>query len=65
MAGRTRLVLLDAGAVFAALINRPDGPEIHDEESETLTFGARSGRDRTGREVEGLGRQAAFRVEPP
>ena len=30
MAGRTKLVLLDAGAVFAALINRPDGPETHD-----------------------------------
>ena len=27
MAGRTRLVLLDAGAVFAASINRSDGPE--------------------------------------
>ena len=38
MAGRTRLVLLDAGAVFAASINRPDGSEIHDGEAEALTY---------------------------
>ena len=43
MAGRTRLVLLDARAVFAASINRPDGSGIHHREAEVLTFRARRG----------------------
>ena len=42
MAGRTRLILLDLGVVFAALINEPDGPEIHDGEAEALTSAPRS-----------------------
>ncbi len=47
-AGRTRLVLLDAGAVFAALINRPDDQDIHDGEAEVLTYLRLEGDPRSG-----------------